>query len=365
MKSNIKDKVTAIGFTAILAAALILNIALPDKDVSAAERRRLDKLPKLTAEAVLRGDYFEDLEDYALDQFVLRDSLRTVKSAVRLNLFMQLESNDLFLNDGGIFKLPPEVNASAIQTNCTKLVNTAASIWPEAKLYYSIVPEKNTFLDSTVYPAFDSDLYNSTVARHLAGAQNISIDDLMGIEDYYLTDPHWKQEQIIDAADRLLAGMGSPVNDRNVLKINTVTEFYGTYQGQLPLSVEKDVLCSVTGPLVDNASVFNFENGKTGGVYNPDKLNAMDPYDYYLDGACALLRIDNPAGIEGKELVIFRDSFGSSIAPLMLSDYQTITLVDLRYVSSQILGQYVSPAENTDVLFLFSQTILNNNGVFR
>ncbi len=365
MKTNVKDKVTAIGFTAVLAAVLILNIALPDKDVSTAERRKLDKLPKLTTESLLEGNYFEDLEDYALDQFVLRDPLRTVKSAVRLGLFMQLENNDLFIRDGGIFKLAPQVNVSAVQTNCSKLMNTAASVWPDAKLYYSIVPEKNTFLDSALYPAFDSELYNSAVAQSLSGAQNINIDDLLGIEDYYLTDPHWKQEQIIDVADRLLTVMGSTANDENFLTINNVAEFHGTYQGQLPLALEKDVLCSVTSSLTDNASVFNYETGKTGGVYAYDKLTAMDPYDFYLYGACALLRIDNPSGTPGKELVIFRDSFGSSVAPLMLSDYQTVTLVDLRYVSSQVLGQYVTPAENTDVLFLFSQTILNNNGVFR
>jgi len=365
MKSNIKDKVTAIGFTTVLFAVLILNIALPDKDLSTAERRKLDKLPKLTTESLLGGDYFEDLEDYALDQFVMRDPLRTVKSTLRLGVFMQLENNDLFIRDGGIFKLPPQVNVTAVQTNCSKLMSTAASVWPEAKLYYSIVPEKNTFLDSDVYPAFDRELYNSIVAQSMTGAQNINIDDLLGIEDYYLTDPHWKQEQIIDVADHLLTAMGSAANEESTLKVNEVTEFYGTYQGQLPLATEKDVLCSVTSTLTENASVFNYETGKTGGVYAYDKLSAMDPYDFYLYGACALLRIDNPSGTPGKELVIFRDSFGSSIAPLMLSDYETVTLVDLRYVSSQVLGQYVAPSENTDVLFLFSQTILNNNGVFR
>jgi len=365
MKSNIKDKVTAIGFTAVLAAVLILNIALPDRDVSSAERRKLDKFPKFTAESLLEGDFFEDLEDYALDQFVMRDTLRTVKSAVRLGGFMQLESNDLFVRDGGIFKLSPEVNVTAVQTNCAKLMNTASSVWPEAKLYYTIVPEKNAFIEDGVYPASDRELYNSTVAQAMSGAQNINVDDLLGIEDYYLTDPHWRQENIVDIADRLLVSMGSPANEEGSLTEHTAASFFGTYQGQLPLAPEQDVLRYLAGEKTENSTVFNYETGRTGSVYNPDKLSAMDPYDFYLDGACALLRIDNPDGVEGKELVIFRDSFGSSIAPLLISDYQTVTLVDLRYVSSQVLGQYVTPAENTDVLFLFSQTILNNNGVFR
>ncbi len=364
MKSTIKDKLTAIGFMALLVAVLAANIILPDKDVSAAERRRLDQFPELTAQTVFEGDFFEELEDYGLDQFVLRDTLRTVKSAVRLNVLMQLESNDLFLENGGIFKLPSQLNATPLQTNCEKLMRTAESIWPEANLYYSIIPEKNSFLESTVYPAIDAEKYSAAVAQYLNGAQNIAIDDLLDISDYYLTDPHWKQECIKDVADRLLTSMGGTA-EAEEYTLAQITDFYGTYHGQLPLASEKDTLCSLHSEKTDAAEVYNYETGKTGGVYNPAKLEAMDPYDYYLDGACALLRIENPEGTPGKELVIFRDSFGSSIAPLLLGDYSSVTLVDLRYVSSQILGQYVSPGESTDVLFLFSQTILNNNGVFR
>ena len=365
MKSNIKDRITAIGFTAVLAAVLALNIALPDQDKSVGERRSLAKLPKLTLSNVIEGDYFEDLEDYGMDQFFLRDTFRALKSAVRLNVFMQLESNDLFISDGGIFKLPPEVNTGAVEVNCRRMLQAAKNIWPEANMYYSIVPEKNTFLDSSAYPKFDKELYDSAVAQNLPGVQNIKVDDLLSIEDYYLTDPHWRQEKIIDVADRLLSVMGNPVNDASAFAENSACSFYGTYHGQLPLNVDKDELVYLTGDKIDGASVHDYETGKTVGIYSPEKLTGMDPYDIYLGGARALLRIDNPAGTSGRELVIFRDSFGSSIAPLLMGDYEKITLVDLRYVSADVLGEYVSASEQTDVLFLYSQTILNNNGVFR
>ncbi|MBE6759152.1 MAG: hypothetical protein E7554_03575 [Ruminococcaceae bacterium] len=387
MKSNIKDKITAIGFTAVLAAVLLLNIILPDQDKSVGERRALAKMPKLTFSSVIEGDYFEDLEDYAMDQFLLRDTFRAVKSSVRLNVFMQMESNDLFIHDGHIFKLSPEVNADAVSFNCRKVLEAAKKYWPDAKMYYSIVPEKNTFLDSSAYPGFDSELYNSTVAQALPGVQNIVIDDLLSINDYYLTDPHWRQEKVIDVADRLLSVMGNPVNDPAAFAENTACSFYGTYHGQLPLNVDEDELVYLTGDRIDGAEVIDCETlrpddlngspvdveamlalieaGKSIDVYSPEKLEGMDPYDMYLGGARALLKIYNPAGTPGRELVIFRDSFGSSIAPLLISDYETVTLVDLRYVAADVLETYVSAAEQTDVLFLYSQTILNNNGVFR
>lgn len=64
--------------------------------------------------------------------------------------------------------------------------------------------------------------------------------------------------------------------------------------------------------------------------------------------------------ILGKELLLFRDSFGSSIAPLLLENYSKITLIDLRYLSKDILENYIE-FENQDVLFLYSTLVLNQN----
>ena len=58
-----------------------------------------------------------------------------------------------------------------------------------------------------------------------------------------------------------------------------------------------------------------------------------------------------------KNLILFRDSYGSSLAPLLASGYRTITLVDLRYLSSDQLDQYID-FEDQDVLFLYR---LNNS----
>ena len=62
----------------------------------------------------------------------------------------------------------------------------------------------------------------------------------------------------------------------------------------------------------------------------------------------------------GKELIIFRDSYGSSLAPLLLSSYSKITLVDTRYISPTILGNYIN-FDNKDVLFIYSISIINNS----
>ena len=61
-----------------------------------------------------------------------------------------------------------------------------------------------------------------------------------------------------------------------------------------------------------------------------------------------------------KELIIFRDSFGSSIAPLLIDGYSKITLVDIRYLHPNILESYIE-FDSQDVLFLYSTSVLNNS----
>ena len=61
-----------------------------------------------------------------------------------------------------------------------------------------------------------------------------------------------------------------------------------------------------------------------------------------------------------RELVLIRDSFGSSLAPLLAGSYRAVTLADLRYLQPEAAGRYLRFTDQ-DVLFLFSATLLNNS----
>ena len=80
----------------------------------------------------------------------------------------------------------------------------------------------------------------------------------------------------------------------------------------------------------------------------------------YLSGAKSLLTIVNPAADSDRELLIFRDSFGSAIAPLLLENYAKVTLVDIRYLQIDILDRFLE-FHGQDVLFLYSTLVLNNS----
>ena len=80
----------------------------------------------------------------------------------------------------------------------------------------------------------------------------------------------------------------------------------------------------------------------------------------FLSGAVSVLEVENPAAETDRELIVFRDSFGSSLVPLLVPGYAKVTLLDTRYIPTEYLNQFVEFGSQ-DVLFLYSPLVLNNS----
>ena len=115
---------------------------------------------------------------------------------------------------------------------------------------------------------------------------------------------------------------------------------------------------------VESCVVYDYENGKNITVYDWEKAYGKDPYEMFLSGSKSLLTIENPSAATDRELILFRDSFGSAITPLLLQGYRSVTLVYIRYVTPELLGQFVE-FHGQDVLFLYSTTVLNNSSTLK
>lgn len=184
----------------------------------------------------------------------------------------------------------------------------------------------------------------------------------LNIEDYYRTDIHWKQDKILDIAELLLLEINKNANSPEVhYQEKALYPFYGSYYGQAALKLDPDTLVYLTNDLIENASVYDHIDETYHKIYMEDKFGTVDSYNVFLSGAKSLLTITNPAATTNKELIIFRDSFGSSIAPLLLHEYSKITLVDLRYIGTNLLGDYMKFSRDQDVLFIYNTLILNNS----
>ena len=230
----------------------------------------------------------------------------------------------------------------------------------DTRVWLSVVPDKNYFLAAeNGYPAMDYAAFIAALREKMPYADYVDITGALTIDDYYTTDAHWRQEKLSAVAAKLADALGITV-ETDYDAVTSDVPFYGVYYGQSALPLPADKLIYLTNETLQNCRVYDFETGDYIAVYDTDMLTGKDPYQAFLSGSKSLLTIENPAATNDRELILFRDSFGSSIAPLLASGYAKITLVDIRYVSPNMLGRFLD-FTGKDVLFLYSTSVLNSS----
>ena len=164
----------------------------------------------------------------------------------------------------------------------------------------------------------------------------IDIFSELNIDSYYKTDSHWRQEKILPIAKKLAGEMGISLN-AEYSKTTFDNEFYGVYFGQYAMPIDSEAMYYLKNDITDNAVVFDYQNQKNIEVYKRTKGVLRDSYETFLGGPLSLVTIENENATTDKELIMFRDSFGSSLAPLFIEGYKKITLIDIRYMHNYYL----------------------------
>ncbi len=371
-KSNI---ISTIFFAALILGFSVVCWLKPETAFSESERRALATKPEFSVSTLTSGEFMENFEGYTTDQFPLREQFRTLKALFSTNLLGRMENNKIYTYNHHISKIEYPENPEMIDYAINKF-NTIYNKFlkdTDCKTYLSIIPDKNYFLASEKgYLSLDYESFIKKFKSGLSHMEYIDIIPLLSADDYYLTDSHWKQESIQDVAVHLGAEMGTDVNAQ--YKTNTLNfPFKGVYAGQSALPTKGDTLKYLTNDTLDTCIVTYYDTGapKVGEMYNMEKAQGKDPYEMFLSGTTPLVTIEKPILRDsalnktfGKELILFRDSFGGSLAPLLLEGYQKITVVDIRYLQSDFLGSFIE-FDNQDVLFLYSTTLLNNSTALR
>ena len=364
-------KKTQYIYTIIVAAVLIFGLSIfavlkPATDFSESERRPLEQLPELSIKTILNGNFMDDFENYTNDQFPLRDAFRSVKALAKYYLFGISDNNELYFADGHVAKLDFPLDEDSIQYASDRFNELYSTYMEEKvnKVIFSVVPDKGYYIgEENGYPVMDYEKMEEFFAENLGFAEYVSIFDLIDENDYYFTDTHWQQQSITPVADKILSALGARPFENFEEKVAT-ENFHGVYYGQSALPLKAEKIVYLTNPELESMSVYNFETGKTGGIYNFEKLDGKDPYEFYLSGPVPLLEIENPSAEGDRHLIIFRDSFGSSLAPLLMRDYSKITIVDTRYLMPNFIGEYVD-FEGADVLMIYSSLILNDSYIIK
>jgi hypothetical protein len=378
---RVRQIVTAVVFLAIVAAGAILNIVISSPTFIQSERRRPAERPALNMSNLTSGDFARGFEEYSADNFIFRERLRTVRSLTTFYVFMHSDRNGLYFNrHSGIGRFE--------MMNKEEYRNSAArirSMFPlfedleEVELYFAIIPDKSYYGSNanrrsmTIDPHRAAEIVSETMSETFGGVTLIDLTDSLTIDDFYRTDLHWKQTRLGNVLQTLSQAMNFPMPP--VTDTVIAGEWFGVYYGQLAIPMRPDIMEVHRAPRLTARYMNEHESLRTmtpvyerGTVYDLESFHGVDPYSIFLRGPQPVVWIDtNLEQPTDRTLYVFRDSFASSIAPLIaLSEgYDQVVLIDLRYIDGRILERFVEFTPNSDILFLYSTQILNNSSMFR
>ncbi len=357
-----KKLALSILISAILIIFMLMLVLKSDGDISKSERRKLMKAPTFSVQKVLDKRYFPNYEKYLLDQFPFRDKLRSIKAFTNLELLRKKDNDGIFYIADNIFKIADRLNQKQVHL-ATKKIEAIAKNHPEAKgYYYALIPDKISFVKD--YPVLDCKALLAILQAEITTAKYIDIASLMTLNDYYRTDPHWSAAKIEKVAKKICTAINGYYQPLKNPQIESLNNYYGAYYGQLALDVPAENMEYINSSSFDTVSVKGLEQNKEIKVYDSANFSNVDPYDFFLGGAQPLVYIENKNATTNRELIIFRDSFGSSLAPLLVENYKKISLVDIRYISSKTIDKLLD-YKNADVLFIYSSRLYNNGGILK
>jgi len=349
-----KEKIIAIGFSIIIISVGLISFILKDNKISLIERR------KLTTTSDVSKDFFDNIEDYLSDQFPLRNELLSLNSSYERDILGNKEKNDVYVVDDIIYEKNYPLNEKSVNNFVNKINYIKDKYFKNNKTYYSIIPDKAYFLNEDKYLKLD---YNKLInSLNNLNGDYINIIDKVKIDDYYKTDIHIKQESWLKLVPYLSQKLGFNYYNINYQK-KVFNDFYGASYSKV-INGNKDKLTYLVNSYQDSLIVNHLEHGNKP-LYEGNKLGTSDSYDVFLSGPSAFIEISNKNSTSNKELVVFRDSFGSSLIPLLTPYYSKITLIDLRYISSDLLSNYLNVNNNQEVLFLYSTLIINDSSILK
>ncbi len=269
------------------------------------------------------------------------------------------DANGYFCVDGIYIEPVDPADEAMVKRFADKFIALQNQHFKNNKVYLATVPDKTDYIKDQTSQALDHEVIREALQASIPQEwQYIELGGILSLNDYYATDNHWRQEKILPIVDTLAQAMGFTVTKEAFEEIK-MDDFIGAY-GYTAKDLSPEPFSYLMSKYIDSAKSNHFQRKDFTGIYDPALLaKPSTAYDFFLGGASPVITITANPDAE-KSLVIFCDSFSSSLTPLLLEGYSKITLIDLRYMMSNLIPQYARIGD-ADVLILYSDRIVNNS----
>ena len=402
-----------IFLTLWLAAAILAIIpTFRESGYSETEKRNLKKFPQFSWNALASGDYFDEISLWFSDTFPLRDGLATVNTAVtdsfgvnNVQVHGEIEQGEEIPD-----AIPPEQldtsvpeqleqqpqpepqqpaveklgamlivdNAAyeyyhfnqATANNYAATVNRAAAILDgKAQIYDMIIPTSMEITLPEKYKGSTNSADQKKAIDYMYSLMSNSVNKvdvyttLMAHKDeyiYFRTDHHWTSLGAYYAYRDLMTAKGKTPAELSDFTEYKFEGFLGSFyaeSGKKPsLGNTPDYVMAYEPKQLQKIETY-VKEGKINYsiVSDGNKLSAANKYLTFVCGDHPYGIMTNPEITDGSSCLVIKESFGNAMVAYLTQNYQTVYVVDYRYINQVFPGtlrQFVDERGIQDVMFI-------------
>ena len=342
----------------------ILDIIIPDKKFSELENRNLKSKVNVTFKNFLDGSFSKKYDEYVNDQFIGRDYWINLKSRSEYALGKIENNNIIYGKEGYLFEKFTYIDENRLKVNAEAINNFTESIDEDVSLM--VVPNSYEIYSEKLpkgAPLINQEEIINELYENSIKSNNINLFHTMKSNKdkyiYYKTDHHWTTYGAYLAYCEFIKSIGEgPIDLKDIEEVKVDVEgFYGTYFSKAkPFNVDADILSYYD---FENITV-EIEGIEYEGLYDYSKKDLRDKYSLFLRGNNPLTIIKNKKNLNGKRLVVFKDSYANSLIPFLTINYEEIHVIDLRSFNVKV-SEYVDENDFDNVLIVYSFTNLTRD----
>lgn len=341
----------------LFAGALLIS---HDKVVSNTENRILATFPELSWKTIKSGEFMDGFETFVNDQMTGRDWFVRLSTKVKITMG-QKDINGVYIDGHKLYSKVNNLNQDNVDKVDKSMAQLVKFLQNTPNAYFGIIPT-SIELSGVEYPNrlnqqdFISDIYSQ-----LPESQTLNIYEALSVhkdEDiYYNTDHHWTTLGAYYAYMSIGETLGLEIPDKEQYTVTNIkNDFSGTTQAKLNITLSQDAIETWTlndksyTRVVNDVSTFDT-------LYDMEKLSSSEPYAVFLGGNNGKVVITNNSISEerkGTHLLMIKDSYSHCLAPFLLENYETITLIDLRYAGMVSIQNLIRQHNFDNIIVLYN-----------
>lgn len=375
MKQKFLTLLTPLVFFGFLFGFLLLGLYSDDNVYSATEARALAQRPvnDLSLLSELSGQW----ENYAIDQFPLRERMLKVYSAINLSLGKSYVRNTYISPDGWLTTYVYPADAQKREALLSALRQTVASL-PSVDFAYLVTPQKNDMVSSDNAPYQDRQNSTANKAALLEGLSSVEGLRVVDIGSYftehftvserdslyYRTDFHWNDLGAFRAAEyaaTTLEGDIAPSKDDFLwAELGSDHAYLGDLNRRFSYLLSTDEAIPFYTPKSTDSVRYYLSGDREAareeivarGVGVDKELN----YNTVSTDNLGYFRIENPDALLDKTVLILKDSLENPMTDYFTVLYRQVIVIDPRsYAEPYSLAELAERYGVDLVLFVYHQ----------